>query len=147
FNQIVFNYSGRGDSLGIPPNNWNLYPDVITWQTHLLSSIDVKAKDYETGSGNYNLVRSYQFNYLIERHGNNNDPGVGISNQSSWCLAQNTSYWGWKLALLTSITELDSGGLARVRVNSVNKPDVEFVYWWYKTALFDTAGTINDARY
>ena len=140
-NQIVFSYSGRGDSMGIPPYDWYFHSDVISWQTHLLTRIDIKAKDYETGSGTPNLVRAYQFNYLIERHGNANNPNIGINNQTIWCKDQNTSYWGWQLALLTSITELDANGQAKVRLNNVNQPDVEFVYWWYKTAQWSNGVT------
>jgi hypothetical protein len=143
FNQIVFDYMRLGPAYGNPPS----YPDplVVSWQTSILERVEIRSKDYETGSGDY-LVRAYTFGYLNQRHGHNyEDPNSGISQQTDWCRGHYTGYWDWSLALLASITELDSTGQAKVRVNNLNKADAVFVYHWHKTGYWAESG--NYARY
>lgn len=143
FNRIVFDYMRLGPAYGGPPS----YPDppVVSWQTSILERVEIRSKDYETGSGDY-LIRAYTFGYLNQRHGHNaGDPSSGIDQQTDWCRGHYTGYWDWSLALLASITELDSNGQAKVRVNDANKADVEFAYWWYKTGYWSESS--NYARY
>jgi len=139
FNQILFDYELLGPTYGAPPS----YPDplVVSWQTNLLGRVEIRSKDYETGSGDY-LVRAYILSHLAQRHGHNyQDPNSGISQQTEWCRGHYTAYWDWRMALLASITELDSTGQAKVRVNNLNKADVIFVYHWYKTGYWSDTST------
>ncbi|MCL4266141.1 MAG: hypothetical protein KJ069_23225 [Anaerolineae bacterium] len=145
FARIALAYGPLGDTYGIPPYDWFFHADSVSWQTHRLHSITVSAQNYESGSGAYNVIRTYELAHSPQRHGHSNPGGGGgITNQSNWCKDHYTPHWE-KLLILNSITEKDANGHTRVQVNGQNVPEVEFSYYWHKTGYW--ADAFNWSRF
>lgn len=121
---------------GAPPVGSD--PSVVSWQTHQLNVVDVESQSYTNPNGAYNKVRSYSLDHLQQRHGTrwHETPQVNPdgANQTGWCA--NWTYdnlTGWKVSLLTAITEKDKNGNPVV----TNIPNVEFEYEFRRTGTID----------
>ena len=159
FNRIRFNgYDAQTGTFqaGATPGNENPptnQPDAISWQTHRFETITVEAQDYENPNGIYQIVRSYELDYLVDRHGTDTTPPTPNDGLTHDALIPQTDFcddWvydnltGWKVAMLSSITELDRNGQDILgNSGAATVPNAEFGYQFRKTGLINFPGENN----